>query len=477
MDSMREFRLEDITLDYSIYRRGNVNSTLVAELTALYTERPETFEPLRLWVDDGVIKLCDGFARYLAAQAAGLPAVVGFIDETLQTAWDATRASVRYNRPREGLPKAKLDAYILDAYHKGLTVREIQSDVSKSQAYIVEVLKPERERDEWIRDLDILRFYLAGHTDEAITEELRGDHTRQRITQIRANLLLQKEICRILTETRPDYVTMRDDRLGPHLLDPWGPPSVNFSFDVLSELAMVEHELEDGRTYWACRSNVTPQYGTERYPGRIPGQIVECLLHLYTKPFDCVYDPFAGGGTTLDVCKAYFRRSWGSDIAPLATRRDIRQHDILRGAPPFFPQGYRMQFILLDPPSWAHQQGEYAADSTNLAHLPLQQFYEAFDRVLTTCTGLLAPDGVLALLIGPTHTGRYADHTMDMVTRLDRLGLSLINRLVVPYATAQTRSAPRSQRREGTRSAEPRATQRMCMRFREVLVMQAQERA
>ena len=27
------------------------------------------------------------------------------------------------------------------------------------------------------------------------------------------------------------------------------------------------------------------------------------LLHLYTEPFDIVVDPFAGGGSTIDICK------------------------------------------------------------------------------------------------------------------------------------------------------------------------------
>jgi sulfur transfer protein SufE len=30
---------------------------------------------------------------------------------------------------------------------------------------------------------------------------------------------------------------------------------------------------------------------------------VDNLLYLYTKPFDVVVDPFAGGGSTIDVCK------------------------------------------------------------------------------------------------------------------------------------------------------------------------------
>jgi DNA methylase len=480
MDTMREFPLGEITLDYSMYGRGEVNTTRVAALTEIYKERPETFESLRLWVDGGVIKLCDGFARYLAAQAAGLAQVAGFIDETLQSAHQAKRASMRHNTlEKDAIPKGRIDAYIIESWRDGLTAQEIQVDVNKSNGYISAVLKPFRELEAWIRKLDILRLHLAGHTDEEIADELGSDIIRSRVTQIRVNLILQEEINQILNESRADYLALRDDRLGPHLLNPWEPPPLNFSFDVLSGLDIFEHELEDVdpqinvSTYWPFSSRIAQRYGTENYPGRIPGQIVECLLHLYTKPFDHVYDPFAGGGTTLDVCKAYFRRYWGSDIAPVATRRDIRQHDILQGKPAFFPRGYQMDFIMLDPPYWAQKKGEYSADITNLANLPLQQFYEALDTILTTCKGLLSPDGVMSLIIGPTQNGQRYDHAIDIAKRLDRLGLTLINRLIVPYSTAQTRGYHINQMREVNRTAETNAKKRLCKRYRDLLVMQA----
>jgi hypothetical protein len=43
------------------------------------------------------------------------------------------------------------------------------------------------------------------------------------------------------------------------------------------------------------------------YFGRMPPAVVENLLWLYTEPGDIVVDPFAGGGTTIDVA-----RRWGA---------------------------------------------------------------------------------------------------------------------------------------------------------------------
>ena len=40
----------------------------------------------------------------------------------------------------------------------------------------------------------------------------------------------------------------------------------------------------------------------------MPPPIVENVLWLYTEPGDIIVDPFAGGGTTIDVAKAMGRR-------------------------------------------------------------------------------------------------------------------------------------------------------------------------
>src|ERR1700676_2527862 len=44
------------------------------------------------------------------------------------------------------------------------------------------------------------------------------------------------------------------------------------------------------------------------YFGRMPPAVVENLLWAFTEPGDIVVDPFAGGGTTIDVGKAMGRR-------------------------------------------------------------------------------------------------------------------------------------------------------------------------
>ena len=51
------------------------------------------------------------------------------------------------------------------------------------------------------------------------------------------------------------------------------------------------------------------------------------LLSFYTKPFDMVLDPFAVGGSTIDICKRRFRRNMFSDRKPIVEReKEIRQY-------------------------------------------------------------------------------------------------------------------------------------------------------
>jgi hypothetical protein len=69
-----------------------------------------------------------------------------------------------------------------------------------------------------------------------------------------------------------------------------------------------------------------PRFGAE-HPGRIPGQIMVNLLHLYTERGDLVLDLFAGSGTTIDVCRAMGRECVAFDLA--LRRPDIRPMDAL----------------------------------------------------------------------------------------------------------------------------------------------------
>ncbi len=62
--------------------------------------------------------------------------------------------------------------------------------------------------------------------------------------------------------------------------------------------------------------NRDKRYGLD-FKGVIPGQIAENILYYFTEPFDVVVDPMAGGGSTIDVCRAMMRRYKTYDINPM----------------------------------------------------------------------------------------------------------------------------------------------------------------
>lgn len=42
---------------------------------------------------------------------------------------------------------------------------------------------------------------------------------------------------------------------------------------------------------------------TDSHFGSFPLYFMKSLLYYHTQPWDIVFDPFAGGGTTVDACK------------------------------------------------------------------------------------------------------------------------------------------------------------------------------
>jgi len=184
-------------------------------------------------------------------------------------------------------------------------------------------------------------------------------------------------------------------------------------------------------------------YGID-YPGRIPGQIVENLLYYYTKPFDIVVDPMAGGGTTIDVCIAMSRRYRAYDIQPV--RQEIKQWDITQG----FPDECRgCDFIFLDPPYWKQKQNEYSSHKTNLANLSLDEFYKSIEKILMDAHGVLKDGGCIALIIGPTQDrGVVYDHAFQIYKILEKV-FTFINRIIVPYTTQQARPYHITSARDG----------------------------
>jgi hypothetical protein len=166
------------------------------------------------------------------------------------------------------------------------------------------------------------------------------------------------------------------------------------------------------------------------------------LLYLYTKPFDVVVDPFAGGGSTIDLCKKRFRRYWVSDRKPVVEReKEIRQHDIKSGLPPLHKGLWQnVSLVYLDPPYWKQAEGEYSNDPTDLANVPLDEFTATLANLIAEFSDRRRKvQGMhIALIIQPTQwkapERQFTDHVADM---LRAVKLPVEMRYSVPYESQQ----------------------------------------
>lgn len=177
--------------------------------------------------------------------------------------------------------------------------------------------------------------------------------------------------------------------------------------------------------------------GDSSYFGAMPPQVVENVLWLWTEPGQIVVDPFAGGGTTIDVAKAMGRRIWASDRNPSTPTLPIHEHDIAAaGWPADAPR--KADLILLDPPYWQQAKGKYSDAPDDLGNMTLDDFMAAWDRVVKACTEHLAENGRVAFIVSPSvDVDRVIDHAFDMRDVCTDHGLTTERRVIVTYNTQQ----------------------------------------
>lgn len=205
----------------------------------------------------------------------------------------------------------------------------------------------------------------------------------------------------------------------------------------LSDFQSVGDSIDapDSRQHFDVWNFGTAQ-GESSYFGKMPPQVVENLLWLYTEPGQVVVDPFAGGGTTIDVAKAMGRRVWASDRKPSTPTLPIHAHDITTGWPDDAPK--KADFILLDPPYWQQAKGRYSEDDADLGNMSLDEFMAAWERTVKVCADHIAGGGHLAFIISPSVDGdRVVDHAFDMYRTCVDAGLNQHRRVIVTYNTQQ----------------------------------------
>jgi hypothetical protein len=227
----------------------------------------------------------------------------------------------------------------------------------------------------------------------------------------------------------------------------------------------VDATAPDSRQDWDVWDfgTATEDDGTPSFFGKVPPQVIENLLWLYSVPGQVVVDPFVGGGATIDVAKRMGRRIWASDLHPSNPILPIHEHDITHGWPAGAPN--KADLIFLDPPYWQQAAGRYSDDPQDLGNMCLADFAEAWAATLDACIPHLAAQGKLAFIISPSVDGdKVIDHAMDMLQTAWGRGLRTVRRVIVTYNHQQA---------TGQQVNWARGTRQLLKRYRDLVILEA----
>ena len=255
----------------------------------------------------------------------------------------------------------------------------------------------------------ILSLYLQCKTKEEIVK-LTGEAKRTVYAKIKEMEILFKEIAESPTlEFLQKFVFLKE------------------KMDILQEFSprLFNH------WYVGKLSNDADHFGSW------PQEFMENLLYYYTEPFDVVYDPFCGGGTTIDVCEKWFRKYFVSDRKPIDLRKDeIKKWDIKDGLPKDLPVP---QLVFLDPPYWKQAEGKYSNDKDDLANMSLEKFYSSLEVFLKELKKKMKSGSYVALVIQGTQWKnglKLEDHAFKLYKVLEKY-FEFEQRIVCPYNTQQ----------------------------------------
>ena len=390
---MIEINIDDVIYRQDLYPRLETSATTVQK----YADDLTVLPPIAINQKN---ELIDGWHRWTAYQKMKQDKIPA---EVIQTTGDANllELAIKLNATH-GLQLSQEDKRDMARriYHetperdRATKKRELAGILSVSERTVQDWLSRIDKDSKGQRDRRIFDLWLACYTQEEIAEAVNCDQDTVS-SVLRKNADLQNSVI-------PAALHQTD--FTPPLYNVWK-----------------QQEKTAGSSHF----------------GNSEVRWLDNLLYLYTKPFDIVIDPFAGGGSTVDLCKQRSRRYWVSDRAPIIERaHQIRQWDITEGLPPL-SRWKDVKLVYLDPPYWKQAEGQYSSDPQDLANMTLEEFNSTLAGLINGFAGKLT-DAYIALIIQPTQwkapEKRFTDHVGDML-RMVKTPVDM--RYSVPYESQQ----------------------------------------
>lgn len=402
-----DIRLSDIRFNESLYPRKEHDPALVQQ----YAENLKEIEGRGNYIAVSKdLTLLDGRHRYLAYvknangdQDKTIPVFVYELESDEDKFAKAVELNSAHGKQLTQEEKMRIVRTLYEKHH--WPVDKIAKIVSVRKASVCEWTKAAREIEERQQVETIFNMYLACHTASEISQvvELPEQTIRDRIAKFPTKEFLGTKSWKL--SRFEDY----DEDEGQRPI-----------YNIWS---------------FGKKTNEVSHFGNSE------SRIVDRLLYLYTKPFDIVVDPCAGGGSTIDVCKKRIRRYRTSDRKPIPERaHEIRQLDVVESLPDLNNRWSDVALTYLDPPYWKQAEGKYSQDAADLANMSLEDFNKALSGIVNGIARKQSK-GVIALLIQPTQWNaperEFTDHVYDMLRLTDPKRLKLVNRISCPYSSQQ----------------------------------------
>lgn len=391
-----KIRVSDVVFRDDLYPRIETSATTVQK----YAEDLSVLPPIKVNQHN---ELIDGWHRWTAHKKNGIEDIEAEVIETKSDA-DLLERAIETNATH-GLQLSQADKRDMARRIYGATPERERDEKKKHLAAILSV--SDRTVRDWLSRVDkdakearnkrIFDMWLACHTQQEIADAVGVD---------------RKDVERSLGQ--------------------FG----NIAEMSKSDQSAAEHATDFQAPIYNVWKQQEKTAGSSHF-GNSEVRWVDNLLYLYTQPFDVVLDPFAGGGSTIDICKKRFRRYMASDRKPIVEReKEIRRHD-LKDGPLKPPQWKEVKMVYLDPPYWIQAQGQYSNDAEDLGNQSIEDFTANLAKIINDYAKKLS-DAYIALIIQPTQwkapERQFVDHIGDM---LRAVKLPVDMRYSVPYESQQ----------------------------------------
>lgn len=332
----KKIKVSEVIFREDLYPRIETSATTVQK----YAEDVDVLPPVEVNQNN---ELIDGWHRWTAHKKTGREEISVVVTKTRDDLHLLELAIERNARFGLQLSRSDKTTVARRIYHdtpmeqRGKTKQRLAEILAMSYDTINKWLSRIDKDEQEARDAAVMNLWLRCYTEQEIAEAVGC--TRDLVHDLLC------EICEFKIGTIPGMFTENqpEDAAPQRVKDEW--EDKRKSQIVAVNKSNAAHEVDFRVPIYNVWKQQQKSEGSEHF-GNSEVTWLDNLLYLYTQPFDIVVDPFAGGGSTLDICRKRLRRSWVSDRLPIEERKnEIRQLDVSESLPPLLKNWSKVKLV------------------------------------------------------------------------------------------------------------------------------------